>query len=548
MNKLRDVLEVDVLCIGAGIANLSAVYRLLTTCRNQDVTPPSVLVIDKARQIGNHILGGAIVDPIAFRELFPDLPEEEFPFMAPVAKDRICFFSKKSQIPVPIPVRPPEMKNKGYYVGSLADAVRWMQKKCQELGAEIVSEFAADELIIEDEKVCGARIADKGLLADGTPGPAFAPGADVRAKVTLLGEGSHGYLSQRLIRHFNLDEGCNPQSYALGIKEIIKVPEGRLQPGDVLHSFGYPLDFQTYGGGFLYAYDKQTIGIGLAVALDYQDPSLNLHELFLKYKRHPQIAKVIEGGEVLEYGAKTIPEGGWYAIPQLAVDGAVLIGDCAGMLNAMRLKGVHLAMKSGLLVADKIFQALQSQNYSAAMLDYRNEFNQSWAGREMRKTRNFRQGFHHGLLFGMAFTGLQMVTAGKWPCWRMKLPKDHSTLKPARKTAPASTEPHDHKLHLDILSDVHKSGTRHREDQPCHCVFKDPALVKTDHERYDSPCARFCPAKVYEETFDKEGNFSGIQVNFSNCLHCKTCEIKDPQQNIQWNLPEGGDGPRWQKM
>lgn len=548
MNKSRDLLEVDVLCVGAGIANLSAVYRLLKTCHDKGMPPPSVLVVDKGRTVGNHILSGAIIDPITFRELFPELPETEFPFMAPVAQDQICFFTRKSSIPIPSVVRPPEMKNKGYFVGSLGETVRWMQKKCAALGAEIVSEFVADELIRENGQVCGARIADKGLLPDGTPGPAFAPGADVRAKITLLGEGSHGCLTRQLIKAYNLDEGCNPQSYALGIKEIIKVPRGRVKPGDVLHSFGYPLDFQTYGGGFLYAYDKQTVGVGLAVALDYKDPTLNLHDLFLKFKRQPQIAQVIEGGEVVEYGAKTIPEGGWYAIPKLSANGAVMVGDSAGMLNAMRLKGVHLAMKSGLLAADKIFAALQSNDYSATSLDYRPEFDASWAGKEMYKTRNFRQGFHHGLLFGMAFTGMQMVTLGKLPCWRMRLPLDHRVLKPLKKPFTENGSEHDHKLHLDILSDVHKSGTRHREDQPCHCTFKDEALLLTDHDRYGSPCVRFCPAKVYEETRDQDGQFTGIQVNFSNCLHCKTCEIKDPQQNIRWNLPEGGDGPRWQKM
>jgi electron-transferring-flavoprotein dehydrogenase len=548
MNKARDLMEVDVLCIGAGMANLSAVYQLLQTCQKNQTKPPSILVIDKARNIGNHVLGGAIFDPIAFRELFAHLADSELPFMAPVAEDQIAFFTETSRLSVPAVVRPAEMKNRGYYVGSLGEAVRWMQRQCEALGAEIISEFAANELIIEHEKVCGARIADKGLNADGTPSPAYAPGTDVRAKITLLGEGSHGVLSRQLIERFNLNENRNLQNYALGIKEIIKVPKGRLNPGDVLHSFGYPLDAQTYGGGFLYAYDATTVGVGLAVALDYKNPALNPHDLFLRYKRQPHIAQILHGGEVIENGAKTIPEGGWYAIPKLATHGALLVGDSAGMLNAMRLKGAHLAMKSGMLAADKIFTALQSGDLSAEALDYRAAFDVSWAGKEMYKTRNFRQGFHHGLLFGMAFTGAQMITAGKFPCWKMKLPPDHSTLNPIKTPIVTSSQEHDHKLHLDILSDVHKSGTRHREDQPCHCVFEDPTRIQTDHQQYGSPCARFCPAKVYEETFDNEGTFLDIQVNFSNCLHCKTCAIKDPLQNIQWNLPEGGDGPRWQKM
>ena len=554
----RESMELDVLYIGAGIANLTSAYALMKGVREHNakaaasgakpLDEPVVLVVDKGQNVGSHVLSGAVVDPVAFRELFPELREEELPFFSPVTDDSIYYLTGSGKIPVPAPVRPREMRNAGCHLASLAEVTRWMAGKCQEVGVEVYTEFAATELIMEGDTVKGARIADKGLARTGEPGEAFTPGMDIEARVTVIGEGTRGFLAQQLIGTLGLADGANPQVWALGIKELIRVPEGRLEKGAVIHAFGYPLDMATYGGAFVYAFEKDLVGVGLVMALDYPNPLMDVHDMFLLLKRHPLVAGIIEGGEVVEYGAKTLPEGGFFALPALSAHGAVLVGDSAGMLNAMRLKGIHLAMKSGMLAAERIVAALESGDTSAAALDYRAAFDASWAGRELRRTRNYRQGFHHGLLPGMMLAGMHMFTGGALPAGRMKLPPDYTALGKASRGKPTPKTRTDQKLYLDIMTDVFKSGSVHREDQPCHCRILDTALLKRDHEEYASPCTRFCPAEVYELVTDESGRFADIRINFSNCVHCKTCEIKDPLQNIRWTPPEGGDGPRYKQM
>lgn len=440
--QIREEMEVDVLFIGAGIANLSAAYTLMQHIEKHNATAeetgaepidePVILVIDKGAKPGSHILSGAVVDPKAFMELFPDLPMEELPFMTPVKDDSVHYLTGKGDFKVPHSFLPKEMKsNHGCYLASLAEATEWMAEKCEEIGVEVYSDFAGQELLYDDGKVIGVRLGDTGRDHDGNEGPAFTPGMDVFSNVTILGEGTCGHLSQQLIEKHQLGSTTNPQVWALGIKELVKIPEGRVEPGQVIHTFGYPLASDNYGGSFMYAYEKDLVGIGLVIGLDYTDPYLNVHNAFLQFKSHPIISKIIEDGEVVEYGAKTLPEGGYFAIPQLAVDGAMLVGDSAGMLNAMRLKGIHLAMKSGMLAADKIIKAMVSGSYTANDLDYRQELDQSWAGQELYTTRNYRQGFHGGLISGMINTGLYMVSGGKIPGGQKSMEADYTRMKKA---------------------------------------------------------------------------------------------------------------------
>ena len=559
MTEEREQMELDVVFIGAGPANLTAAYCLMKNIEaynekaqaegKDQIEEPMVLVIDKASEVGNHTLSGAVVDPKAFREIFPDVAEEDMPFRSPVTDDQVFYLTKNGKMPVPGPFLPGPMHNQpSFYVASAAELTRWLAEKCEEVGVEVYTEFAVNELIMEDGKVKGAKIADKGLDEEGEPTEAFAAGMDLEARVTVIGEGTRGYIAQQIIDEMGLAADANPQVWGVGVKEVIEIPEGRYPKGKVTHTFGYPLDMKTYGGSFMYGLDETHVAIGLVMGLDYPNPLLETHSMFLQYKQHPLIQSVIRDGKVMEYGAKTLPEGGYYALPRLAVDGAVLVGDSAGFVNMMRLKGLHLAMKSGALAADRICQALAKDDVSAAALDYRQDFENSWAGEEMRRSRNFRQPYHKGLPAGMFFTGLNMFSGGALPGGRQTMPPDFQGLKPASEGVAMPKIATDDELNLDLLTDVYKSGSVHREDQACHCRILDTELCKRCKQEYDAPCTKFCPAKVYEENLDADGNFVDIQVNFSNCVHCKTCEIKDPFENVRWVPPEGGDGPKYQAM
>jgi electron-transferring-flavoprotein dehydrogenase len=555
----RESMELDVVFVGAGPANLAAAYRLMKNIeahnakaeKDESLKPieePMVLVIEKGAKVGNHNLSGAVVDPVAFKELFPDTPVEELPFATPVAEDRVYKLMGGMKFMIPEMFLPNEMHNKGNHIASIGEITRWLSAKCEEMGVEIYSEFSANELMIDHDQVVGVKVGDKGLDAEGNPTESFAPGMDLRAKVTVIGEGTRGYLATELIERFKLDAEANRQCWGLGLKELIEVPAGRVKKGQVFHTMLYPFDFQTYGGSFIYALEDNLVSLGVVFGLDYPDPWLTSHDKLLAFKKHPFVAKIIEGGTVKEYGAKTLPEGGWFAIPKLAVPGAVMVGDSAGMLNCMRLKGVHLAMKSGMLAADKIFQAMLKDDFSARNLDYRQELNACWAGKELHRARNFRQSFKNGMIPGLIMSGLHMFTGGAIPGGRKTMHADCDSLKKAGPKPQAPKVQTDENLYLDILTDVYKSGTIHNEHQPCHCKILDPEKCKQCHEKYQAPCTRFCPAKVYEEELDERGNFKRIQVNFSNCVHCKTCEIKDPLRNVKWLLPEGGDGPKYQRM
>jgi electron-transferring-flavoprotein dehydrogenase len=554
----RESMELDVLFVGAGVANLTAALHLKRSIDRENarakaegrpvVDEPVMMVIDKGGEVGNHTLSGAVVDPTAIRELFPELQDSDFPFISPVTGDRMMNLMGTNAFQMPGFMLPPAMHNTGCYLASVGEVTRWLAKKCEEAGIDVYSEFAANELIRDGNRIMGAKIADKGLDKEGHPTSAHAPGMDIQAQVTVIGEGTRGFLAQQLIRDFGLDSDSNPQIWSVGVKELIEIPTGRIAKGNVIHTMGYPLNNQGFGGGFIYGLEDNLIAIGLVFGLDYHNAMFDTHGLFLQYKKHPFVADLIAGGKVVEYGAKTIPEGGYFALPRVAVDGAVLVGDSAGFVNAMRLKGIHLAMKSGMLAAERILKCLMTGDVAAAKLDYAQDFESSWAGAEMRRSRNFRQPYHKGMLFGMAMTGLQVVTGGAFPNNRFTTPPDNETMSPASQGRPVEKTPTDDALYLDILSDVYKSGALHREDQKAHCEILDPAKCAECYVKYKSPCTRFCPAKVYEEELDEAGKFKGIQVSFSNCVHCKTCEIKDPMKNLKWNPPEGGDGPKYQRM
>ncbi|MFP4382185.1 MAG: 4Fe-4S dicluster domain-containing protein [Candidatus Sumerlaeia bacterium] len=558
MAEERESMELDVVFVGAGPANLAAAYRLMTNINaynekaesegKEPIEEPMVLVIEKGANVGNHNLSGAVVDPIAFQELFPAMNPEEWPFITPVKEDRVYKLMGAHKFMLPEMFLPGEMSNEGNYIASISEITRWLSEKCEELGVEIYSEFSANELMIDNDHVVGVKIGDKGIDEEGKPTDNFTPGMDLEAKVTVIGEGTRGYLATELIEQFKLDADANKQCWGLGLKELIEVPSGRVKKGQVFHTMFFPFDFQTYGGSFIYALEDNLVALGIVYGLDYKDPYLNSHDKLLQFKKHPFVKKMIEGGTVKEYGAKTLPEGGYYAIPKLAVPGAVLVGDSAGMLNCMRLKGVHLAMKSGMMAADKIFEAMQTDDFSAGSLDYREEFENSWAGKELYKARNFRQSFEKGMIPGLIWSGLHMFTGGKLPGGRKTMHADYETLKKAGPAPEPAKMETDENLNLDILTDVYKSGTIHNEHQPSHCKILDNETCKKCREEYAMPCTRFCPAQVYEEELDEEGNFVKIQVNFSNCVHCKTCEIKDPYRNVKWVLPEGGDGPKYQRM
>ncbi|MCX7046553.1 MAG: electron-transfer flavoprotein:ubiquinone oxidoreductase [Candidatus Sumerlaeota bacterium] len=561
MTQERETMELDVLFIGAGVANLCAALQLKKAvdawnekAKAQSQKPlddPMILVIDKGKKVGNHTLSGAVVDPVAFKEMFPELGEKDFPFVTPVAEEGTYQFTKTGAWKFPPFLVPKEMQHHGCHIASICEITRWLAKKCEEAGIEIYTEFAADALIKDGDKVIGARIADKGLDHEGKPGENFTPGMDLLAKVTVIGEGTRGFLATQLIKDHKLDAGRDPQIWSVGVKELIDVPAGQVKKGSVLHGTGYPVPGDVYGGFFAYALSDTQVAVGLAFALDYEDPYLNTHELFLRLKSHPMIAKLIAGGEVKEYGAKTLPEAGWYAIPKLSVDGAVLVGDSAGLLNCMRLKGIHLAMKSGLLAGERVCQALVTGDTSAARLDYRGDFDASWAGKELQSVRNFRANFHGGWIgmqVGKVFTGLHGFTGGAITGFRKTLPPDFKSLKPKSGFKPMDKSKTDGKLNLYLETDVFKSGAIHREEQPAHCkIVSNEACLKCMNE-FAAPCTRFCPAKVYEEQKDAAGVFTGIHVSFSNCVHCKTCEIKDPLENIKWTPPEGGDGPKYNRM
>jgi electron-transferring-flavoprotein dehydrogenase len=551
----REKLEADVLIIGAGPAGLSCALHLANligqhTSANKSpaLSPENIYVLEKGRELGAHQLSGAIMDPCALRELVPDF-EKSAPLDTPVTGDAAYYFTESTAHKLPI--TPPPLRNHGNYAISLNKFVKWLGGLVEKKGINVFTQFAGRELIYEQNGVAGVITEDKGVDKNGKPKDNFTPGYELRAKLTVLAEGPRGSLTKNLVARLKL-EGLNPQVYGIGIKELWDVQPGRIETGFVAHTLGWPFGSDLYGGGWIYGLRDNRVSIGTVVGLEYKNPLFDPHEAFQKFKTHPFVRKILEGGKLVRYGAKTVPYGGWYSMPRPYFDGGVIIGDSASLLNSQRLKGIHTAIKSGMLAAEAIYEALCTGDTAEAKLaSYQQKLEQSWLKKELWAVRNFHQGFHNGLWSGLVNAGFQFFTGGRGLVDPMRAHagyKDYKQLNRGSEPIDQSTRfKGDGKLTFDRLTDVYHSGTRHDEDQPCHLVVVEPDICADRCIReYGNPCQYFCPAAVYEMV--RENGAARLKINAANCVHCKTCDIADPYQVIEWVPPEGGGGPNYEGM
>jgi electron-transferring-flavoprotein dehydrogenase len=563
----REVLEVDVLIVGAGPAGLACAYRLKELIdkhqekrvsgelsSDKDLSETMIAVIEKGAHVGAHSLSGAVMDPKGITELIPDYKEQGAPLEPLVEDDTLYYLTKTGKIAAPW--LPSEMHNHGLNIISLNRFVSWLGEKVEEKEVDILTGVGGSGMLYDGNAVIGVRTDDKGRDKEGNPKDNFEPGADIQAKVTVLAEGVRGSLTKAHVTKLNLDDGRNPQSHITGVKEVWEIPEGRFTKGTVIHTLGFPLDTRTFGGGFMYTMKDNQLALGFAVGLNYRNPLTDPHNLFSKFKTHPFIKSILEGGKMLRYGAKAIPEGGYFSMPRMYGDGFLIAGDSAGFLNSQRLKGIHLAIKSGIMAAQTIFDGLLTDDFSEQKLkSYDDSFQKSWAKEELYKVRNFHQGFDDGLFTGLLHTGLQMVTGGKGTREKYEIEEDHKHMKTVKRYfGGAKVDPkqerisHDGKLTRNKLDSIYYSGTKHEEDQPPHLVITDYDICNTKCvEEYGNPCQHFCPADVYEMEEDETGNLK-LKLNPSNCVHCKTCDIADPYGIITWVVPEGGGGPNYADM
>ncbi|HWC16983.1 MAG TPA: electron transfer flavoprotein-ubiquinone oxidoreductase [Terriglobales bacterium] len=562
-NVERPQMEADVVIVGGGPAGMACALRLaqLIDAHNakhsdSSLSKENIYVLEKAREVGQHCLSGALLDPRSMRELLPGF-EGEAPIEAEVGKEAVYYLTEKSKFKLPI--TPPPLRDHGNYVISINKFVKWLGQKVEQGGITIFTGFAGSELLVEDERVIGVRTDDKGVDKHNQPKSNFEPGYDLKAKITILCEGTRGSLTKQLIGRFQLDQHRNPQTYGVGVKELWEVPAGRIAPGEVIYTMGWPLTTHEYGGSWIYGGKNNIVSLGFVTGLDYKDPRLDPHHVLQSFKNHAFVRGLLEGGKMIRYGAKSMPYGGWFAIPPVAGDGWMITGDSAGFLNSQRLKGIHLAIKSGMLAAETAYNALVRGDFSENQLSsYQSQVEKSWIREELWKVRNFHQGFEHGMVEGMFHAAIQQVTGGRGLHDRYTAHAGHKRFEQVSHL-PSGGYGREHmlgpvkgdgKLTFDKLTDVYHSGTKHDDDQPVHLVIHDTDICNTRCAvEYGNPCQHFCPAKVYEmvEASDVP-NGKQIHVNFANCVHCKTCDIMDPYQIITWVPPEGGGGPNYDGM
>ncbi|MDP3843819.1 MAG: electron transfer flavoprotein-ubiquinone oxidoreductase [Oxalobacteraceae bacterium] len=542
-------MEYDVVIVGAGPAGLSAAIRLKHLAAEQG-REVSVCVLEKGGEVGAHILSGAVMDPLAMNELFPNWKELGAPLTTKVTEDRFLFLTEKAAFKTPNWMLPGCFENHGNYIVSLGNVVRWLGQQAEALGVEIFPGFAAAEVLYNDDaSVRGVATGNMGVNRHGNPGPTFQLGMELHAKYTLFAEGARGHLGKQLMAKFDLNRGKDPQTYGIGIKELWEIDPAMHQEGLVIHSAGWPLAADTYGGSFLYHLDNNQVAVGYVVGLGYSNPYLSPYEEFQRYKTHPEIRKFFEGGKRISYGARAITAGGLQSLPKLTFPGGALIGCDAGFLNASRIKGSHSAMKSGMLAADAIVAALGAGRQYDELSDYPAAFEQSWLHDELHKARNFKPLMGKGLYAGTLMVGIdQVLFRGKAPWTLHHDHADHECLRPASEFQPIRYPKPDGKLTFDRLSSVFISNTNHAEDQPVHLTLKDSGVpLDINLAKYAGPEARYCPAGVYEFVRNEAGQ-DRLQINAQNCVHCKTCDIKDSAQNIVWVTPEGGGGPNYPAM
>ncbi len=563
----NQTVETDILIVGGGPAGLAAAIHLADLIRPPasgaagaapavPKLPYKIMLLEKANTMGNHSLSGAVINPAPLRELLPEVPEKDFPFDTPVTKDGVFFFTKDKAYEFPF--HPPYMNNKGNVIVTLGKVVRWLSEIAEKKGVQIFSGFSAHELIFDNGKVVGARAGASGIDKHGAPMANYQPPTDVRAKITILAEGTRGHLTKVLVDKLGLARDRNPQIYSLGVKEVWEIPEGNFEVGRVMHTLGFPVDFDQFGGGFIYGIGKNQVVLGLCVGLDYTDPTFDTHHAFQIYKKHSFVAKLLKGGRMSRYGAKTIPEGGLFAIPKLYDDNVMILGDSAGMLAMPSLKGVHLAVQSGMLAAKTALEALKKNDTSSAQLSlYEKMFKESPIYKELYPVRNFRQAFKSNLFLGMLQFGTQLITGGRGLTLsgRLTMEEDGKHYRPIKQLRGKTFMERykdelvfDKTLTFDKELDIYFSGTKHDEEQPSHIVVPSANACQKCIEVFAAPCERFCPAQVFEIVGDAKTGKKELKLHPSNCVHCKTCDIKDPYENVTWLTPYGGDGPEYENM